>query len=222
VRALQGARESVDAARTLPAGELVVSAPFVASPLVAPALALLRARHPRLDFRLLVTDRISKLAEESVDVAVRVGPVQGASLVVRRLRRTRLLTVAAPSYLARRGEPRTPADLDAHDCLSLMSPRGKPHPWAFRGGPREPRPAVVVDHGPTLVDLALAGVGVTQLFDYMAEEHVRRGALSVLLEAEVAPGPDVHAVCAPGRRAAARVRAAFEAFADAFAFDARR
>jgi hypothetical protein len=50
----------------------------------------------------------------------------------------------------------------------------------------------------------------------MADEHVRSGALSLVLEREIAAGPDVHAVCAPGRRAAARVRAAFDALADAF------
>ena len=217
VRAVSGARESLDSVRAVPAGKLVVSVPFVASSLLAPALSLLRARYPGLDLRVAVTDRLSKLAEESVDIAVRVGPVREASLVMRRLRTTRLVTVAAPSYLARRGTPRKPEDLDGHDCLVLLSPGGKPHPWAFASGARPTRGAVVVDHGPTLTYLALAGMGVTQLFDYMADEHVRSGALSIVLEREIATGPDVHAVCAPGRRAAARVRAAFEAFAEAFA-----
>ncbi len=65
--------------------------------------------------------------------------------------------------------------------------------------------------------MALAGIGLTQLFDYMAEDHVCAGKLVLVLEDEIAKGPDVNAVCAPGRRAAARVRAAFEAFAEAFA-----
>jgi DNA-binding transcriptional LysR family regulator len=217
VRAVSGARESLESARALPAGELVVSVPFVASPLLGPALALLRARYAQLEFRVIVTDRLSKLAEESVDIAVRVGPVREAALIVRRLRVTRLVTVAAPSYLARRGVPRKIEDLDGHDCLVLLSPHGKPHAWVFKSGPRPTKGAVIVDHGPTLTDLALAGMGITQLFDYMATEHVRSGALSLVLEREIAEGPDVNAVCAPGRRAAARVRAAFDAFADAFA-----
>lgn len=64
--------------------------------------------------------------------------------------------------------------------------------------------------------MASAGLGITQLFDYMADAPVRRGELSLLFEREIAGGPDVYAVCAPGRKAAARVRAAFEAFAEAF------
>src|SRR5687767_1459030 len=99
VAAVAGARESLESTKKLPAGELVVSAPYVTSTLLAPALVLLRSRYPQLDLRVMVTDRLSKLAEESVDIAVRVGPLSGASLVARRLRRTRIVTVAAPAYL---------------------------------------------------------------------------------------------------------------------------
>jgi DNA-binding transcriptional LysR family regulator len=217
IAAVAGARELLEPARRIPEGQLVVSVPFVASTLVAPALALLRSRYPRLDLRVLVTDRISKLAEESVDVAIRCGTVEGSSLVVRRLRRTRLVTVAAPSYLARRGTPQRPADLDGHDCMVLVAPSGKPRAWLFASGPRELRAAVLVDHGPSLVDMAVAGLGVTQLFDYMADGLLRAGHLRQVLEDDVAEGPTIHAVCAPGRHRAARIRASFAAFADAFA-----
>lgn len=217
VAAVDGARESLEPARSVPSGELVVSVPFVASALIAPGLALLRSRYPRLDFRVLVTDRLSKLAEESVNVAVRIGAITEATVVKRRLRRTRMVTVAAPAYVARRGQPRRAEDLDQHDCLGLVAPNGRPYPYLFAGGPRTVPPAVLVDHGPTLVDIVLAGFGITQLFDYMAEPFLREGRLVALLEDEIAGGPDVYAICAPGRRAAARVRAAFEAFADAFA-----
>jgi DNA-binding transcriptional LysR family regulator len=189
----------------------------VAGSLVAPALALLHTRYPQLTFRVLVTDRLSKLAEESVDVAVRIGPVTQSSLVARRLRRTQLITVAAPAYLARRNEPRHAAEIDRHDCVTLVAPNGRPYPFLFRRGSRPVPAALVIDHGPTLVDIVLAGFGITQLFDYMAEPLVRDGRLVALLTDDVADGPDVHAICAPGRRAAARVRAAFEAFADVFA-----
>jgi LysR family transcriptional regulator for bpeEF and oprC len=167
-------------------------------------------------FRVMVTDRLSKLAEESVDVAVRIGPVRDESLIARRLRKTRMLTVATPAYLARRGTPRKVADLERHDCLGGQAPSGRPYPWLFESGMRPVPLVLVVDHAQTLIDAALAGLGVTQLFDYLAEPLLRSGALIQLLPDESTFGPDVHAVCTPGRRAAARIRAAFEAFADAF------
>jgi LysR family transcriptional regulator, regulator for bpeEF and oprC len=217
VAAVGGAREALEPARSVPAGELVVSAPFVASPLLAPGLALLKSRYPRIDFRVLVTDRLSKLAEESVDVAVRIGPIAATSLVARRLCKTRLVTVAAPGYLARRGTPKRSGELEKHDCLVNEGPNGKPRAFLFASGAMAVAAALLVDHGPSLVDMARSGLGVAQMFDFMAEELVREGKLVQVLGEEVADGPDVHAVCAPGRRAAARVRAAFEAFADAFA-----
>lgn len=217
VAAVDGAREAIEPARSVPTGELVVSVPFVASSLLAPGLALLHGRYPRLSFRVMVTDKLTKLAEESVDVAVRVGPLAESSLVARRLRRTRMVTVASPNYLARRGRPRSLDDLERHDCLVLVAPNGRPRPWLFASGPRPVPATLLVDYGPSLLDTALAGLGIAQLFDYMADELIRDGRLVLVLPDEIADGPDVHAVCAPGRRAAARTRAAFVAFTEAFA-----
>jgi DNA-binding transcriptional LysR family regulator len=216
VTSVMGARALVEGARREPQGQLVVSAPFAVAALVAPALAILRARHPRLSFRLVVTDRLSRLGEEPVDVAVRVGPLGDSSLIARRLRGTRVVTVASPAYLARAGTPRKPADLEERDAIVLVGPSGKPYPWLFRSGPRAMTPLVALDYAPALIDAALAGLGVTQAFDFMVDALVRAGRLVALLQDEVAEGPPVHAVCAPGKKATSRVRAAFDAFADAF------
>jgi DNA-binding transcriptional LysR family regulator len=216
VTAVMGARALVEGARREPAGELVVSVPFVVASLVPSALAFLRARHPRLTFRLVVTDRLARLGEEPVDVALRVGALADSALVARRLRGTKLIVVASPTYLARAGIPRSPEELDAHDCLVLLAPSGKPHPWAFREGTREVRPILALDHAPSLLDALLAGLGVAQILDFMVADLVRAGRLIQLFADEATEGPAIHAVCAPGRRATPRVRAAFVAFASAF------
>lgn len=215
VVALRGARDALEPTRRAPEGELVVSLPFVLTELVADALVLLRERYPRLSFKVVVTDQLSKLTEEKVDLAVRVGRLASSSLVARTLRPTRLLTVAAPAYLGRRGTPRRVDELAQHDCLALVAPNGKPWPWWLRSGPRPVPSVAAFDHGPMLRDAILAGLGVSQLFDFMAEPLLRERRLVQVLPDEVAEGPDIHAVCAPGRRATPRVRAAFSAFAEA-------
>jgi LysR family transcriptional regulator for bpeEF and oprC len=216
VAAVEHARATLEEVRREPAGELVLSVPFVATMLVAPVMATLRLRHPRLRFRLHVTDEQSKLAEERVDVAVRIGVLTDSSLVARRLQGTRLLTVASPQYLARRGEARRREELDAHDSLVLIGPSGRPWPWIFASGMHPvASPVMTTDHGPSLIDAALAGLGITQAFSFMVEPLVRAGRLVTLLADDVGTGPDVHAICSPGRRATPRVRAAFDAFADA-------
>ncbi len=217
VTSVAGGRASVESSRKEPQGQLVVSVPFVCAAFVLAPLTLLRARHPRLSFRLVVTDQLSRLGEESVDVAVRVGPLVDSSLIARKLRTTEIWTVASPGWLARHGAPATPDDIEDRDGLVLFAPNGKPRMFHFREGQRAPRTTLVVDHGPTLVDAAIAGMGITQVFDFMVDEIVREGRLVRVLVDHTAEGPPVHALCAPGRRATARVRAAFDAFADAFA-----
>lgn len=217
VEAVVAGREAAEGARRSLEGEVSISVPFLAAPLLCSALTLLRSRHPRLWFRVLATDRYARLVEESVDLAVRMGVLEGKTLVARRLRTTKMITVAAPSYLSRAGTPRAPADLDGHACLTTVGPGNKPRPWRFSSGARVVAPALLTDHAPTVVDAALGGLGVAQVVDFMVDATLREGRLVQVLVDHVAPGPDVHAVCAPGRRATPRVREAFEALADVMA-----
>lgn len=222
VAAVQGAREALEGLLQEPRGELVLSVPHVLTQLLVPGLALLRARYPALSFTVRVTDQLSRLAEESVDVAVRVAPaLEDSSLVARRLRHTRLVTVAAPTYLARRGVPRRLEELAVHDTLVLTSPKGKPWAWRFSSGPLSVSPVLQLDHAPTLVEAALAGLGLTQLLDFQAEPHLREGRLVQVLSEWGTAGPDIFAVCTQGNRASPNVRAAFNALADVFGSEPR-
>lgn len=214
---VRGGRDALKAAHVEPSGELVVSVPFLVVPLLVPVLSLLSSRFPKLSFDVRVTDALSRFAEESIDVAVRVGALAESSLVARRLRATRLVTVASPEYLARQGTPTKPAQLAEHRCLVVRAPNNKPRPFLFASGPQPVTAVLVVDHAPTLVSAALAGLGVTQAFDFMVEDALRAGKLVALMPQAAADGPDIHAVCAPGRRASANVRAAFDALAQEFA-----
>jgi DNA-binding transcriptional LysR family regulator len=221
VAAIGGAREAMEPSRKIPEGELIISAPFVLTALLASGVGLLSARYPQLTLRILVTDRLSRLKEELVDIALRVGPLADSALIARRLRETRLVTVAAPSYLARRSAPHDIDDIARHDCLVLAAPDGRPRPWLFAQRVQPMPCKLLADAAPMLIDALIAGLGIGQLFDFLAEPLLREGKLVQLLPDTAADGPPIHAVCAPGRRAAPRIRAAFTAFADAFATSAR-
>jgi DNA-binding transcriptional LysR family regulator len=217
LQSVRGAREALAASRTEPKGLLTVSVPFIGVPLLSPALALLSSRYAGLTFDVRVSDALSRFAEESVDVAVRIGQLAASALVAKKLRSTRLVTVASPRYLAQHGTPTRAAHLAQHRCLVVRAPDNKPRPFLLSTGPQPVDALLVVDHGPTLIDAALAGLGITQGFDFMVAELVRAGRLTEVLPELAADGPDIHAVCAPGRRASANVRAAFDALAEAFA-----
>jgi DNA-binding transcriptional LysR family regulator len=212
---VSGAREEVSALRGAPHGEAVVSVPFVVAPLVVGALAPLRVRHPRLTVRVQVTDQLARLAAEQVDVAVRLGEAPD-TLVQKLLLRTRWCTVASPAYLARRGTPTDVEALRGHDCLVFVAPNGRVRPWMFRSAAFEPPAALQVDHGPSLLDAAREGMGVTQVFDFMVVDDLRRGALVALLPEEATDGPPLRALCRPGRMSA-NVRAIFGELGRVFA-----
>lgn len=207
VLGVQGAREAMQGAKREPQGEISVTLPFILGPLFVPKLASLRSQHPRLAYRLSMTDRVARLSDESWHVAIRMGQLADSSLVSRLLRKTRWVTVASPTYLARHVAPKSPADLIEHDCLRFIGPNGKPRDFTFAEGACEVKGSLLVDHGSSLLDAALGGLGICQVLDFMVGDHVRTGSLVALLEHHSARGPDIHALTTPARAGSANVRA---------------
>lgn len=209
---LLAGREAVSQSQRAPRGTVSNSLPFVLGRLLVPRLARLAARHPGLSFRVSLSDRFSRLVDDRVDVAVRIGDLEDSSLVARRLRTTRWITLAAPSFLARHGTPRHPVELEAFNTLRFASTRGRTPPWTFRDPTGvdtfsvETRGNLEIDHGEMLLDLAAAGMGICQVLDFMPHDYVRRGDLIEVLAPFAADGPPIHALSLAGR-SAPRVRA---------------
>ena len=88
-----------------------------------PALPGFLERHPGLQFHLSEGDRLVNLVGEGVDCVIRGGEVTAGDLMVRRLDALPEITCASREYLARRGEPRTPDDLDGHEMVGFASSR---------------------------------------------------------------------------------------------------
>jgi DNA-binding transcriptional LysR family regulator len=193
-----------------------VTLPFVLAPTVVRALPELAARHPRLEFRFAITDRTVALADEGIDVAVRIGRLADSSLVARALRTPRWLTCASPAYLAQRGTPARPEDLGAHACIKFVTPRGAVREWTFAGDARAPEggAVLVVDQGTLLVEAARAGLGVCQAFDFMVEDDVRAGRLVEVLAPYAAATEPIHALTLPRRASSPKVRAFLDFLVD--------
>jgi DNA-binding transcriptional LysR family regulator len=90
------------------------------------------AKYPEVSFELIMTDRMIDLVEEGFDLALRAGPLPDSTLIARRLGLGRKTLCAAPTYLARRGTPKHPADLAGHNCLTYMNSFLENH-WRFTG-----------------------------------------------------------------------------------------
>ena len=112
-----------------PRGELVVTAPLVFGRLhMLPVVLDFLAAYPEVDVRLALVDRRLQLVEDHVDLALRIGPLIDNALVALKVGSMRRVVVASPDYLARRGAPRTPDDLPAHDCIDASATRPTSRP----------------------------------------------------------------------------------------------
>lgn len=209
--------EELDAAERQAAGDhgalrggLHVTAPiaFGERHVLPIALEFLK-EHPEIDLRLTLADQQVRLADEHIDVALRIGHLEDSALIATRVGTVRRVICASPAYLARRGIPRQPDDLAEHDGISFQGFATAPE-WRYRrDSPAfavEPRPKFAVNTTNAAIQAALAGVGIIRVLSYQVSEHLRSGALQELLT-EFAPEPlPVHLVHAPADPLGRKVR----------------
>jgi DNA-binding transcriptional LysR family regulator len=152
-----------------------------------PLLADFQRAFPRIHVEVEVDNHNIDFVRAGFDLAIRMGTLDDASFIVRRLGDFPLGVYGSPDYLARAGTPTRPADLIDHVCAVFVMPRtGRSLPWTFKPGPERHVPAATVRirHDPLgLVSYARAGGGLIQLYDFLVESEVARGELREVMRA---------------------------------------
>lgn len=145
---------------------------------------LVRA-YPKIDLQVHVTDRFVDLVQEGFDIALRshFSPLPDSDLLQKALSTERIVLVAAPAYLARRGAPRRPLDLSDHDGL-VTGPFSKV--WRLQNDAGEraevaTRPRLIADESIVLLKSAVAGLGITCLPETMVRASLATGELAPVL-----------------------------------------
>jgi DNA-binding transcriptional LysR family regulator len=150
-----------------------------------PLLPEFSRRFPELRFELILTDRLLDLVEERIDLAVRLGRLAESSLIAHRLCDTVFVVGASPDYLRSRGRPKTPHDLERHDCLRYPVD-GYGARWRFRKGDGDIfevpiRARIVANDVSVLVQSATAGMGIVLLPRWLMADGLKKGTLVELL-----------------------------------------
>ena len=168
-----------------PGGLLRVTAPVaLARQQLVPLLAEFLKDFPAVRIELDLSDRLSALATEGYDLAIRHTARPPDTHVAWALCDTLSVLVATRAYLRKHGEPQKPADLQAHNCLHY--PRSQDTPaWTFE--PRDPAAAeritvpvggnLAANNSEALREAALAGVGIALMPDFSAQAALRQGKL---------------------------------------------
>ena len=181
----EAAAEAAGAAAVV-RGRLRVSVdPWFARTVLASKLQQFLVRYPLLSVDFSTSNYREEMMT-GVDVAVRFGPPDASSLIVRKLLETPILTVAAPAYLERHGQPRSPHDLVHHEALLFRDPQtGLPFPWEFHRGGEIVEVKVsgrlVMDDPSVAIATCVAGQGIFQSLAIGLAPFLSRGELIQIL-----------------------------------------
>ncbi|WP_294212144.1 LysR family transcriptional regulator [uncultured Sphingomonas sp.] len=182
---------------------------------ILPLLPRFLDDHPDLEIDVILDDRVIDLVAEGVDVSLRMGNLPDSAAVARKLATGGRSVFATPNYLARAGEPESPADLAAHETIIYSQLTDV---WSFT---RDGTEASVTVHGRIRVNAAeglraavLADMGLTIGSDWMFGPELADGRIVRVLTDWSLPQIDLWAVFPAGRMASAKARA-FASFVEA-------
>lgn len=182
---------------------------------ILPLLPRFLDDHPDLEIDVILDDRVIDLVAEGVDVSLRMGNLPDSAAVARKLATGGRSVFATPNYLARAGEPESPADLAAHETIIYSQLTDV---WSFT---RDGTEASVTVHGRVRVNAAeglraavLADMGLTIGSDWMFGPELADGRIRRVLTDWSLPPIDLWAVFPAGRMASAKARA-FASFVEA-------
>lgn len=177
---------------------------------IAPLISEFIKTQPHVQVQLQLTVNPPLLSEDVFDVCIRFGEPPDARVIARRIAANRRLICAAPVYLQRRGTPKTPAELAAHDCIGIRQGDESYGTWHFSTGSKtetvKVRGNLSTNDGEIAVNWALAGHGLVMRAEWDIAKYLRSGRLVQVLESYQTPNADIYAVFPQRHQTAARVR----------------
>ncbi|RON48504.1 LysR family transcriptional regulator [Pseudomonas frederiksbergensis] len=192
-----------------PSGTLRITAPLTfGTERLAPALSEFSLRCPRVKLDVVLTNGRPDLLENGFDAAIRLGAIEPSNMIARPLIDYTLTMCASQAYLARRGTPEKPEDLQHHDCLAFAYPAGDDwhsveKQWRLTGPEGE---VMVAVSGPMLINssaglhqAARTGMGIVMVPDALVEQDLKDGKLVALMQDYQLPSRPMNLVYAQDR-----------------------
>lgn len=208
---LAEADRSVSGLHSSPRGHLTVTAPgWLGALYITPIVTEYLLRYPEVKASCWFLDRMVNLIEEGVDVAIRVAELPDSSMQASRVGSMRLVMVASPEYLQRRGDPKSIADLEGHDIV-LASAVAPGIELRLRDGEQvralRIRPRMSTTNNETAVAATASGFGITQQMLYKVAQPLAQGKLKIILP-DFEPNPlPISVLHREGRHPSQKVRA---------------
>jgi len=200
-----------------PRGKLKITAPVTfGSYSLMPLITAFLRDNPDVEIDLHLPDRFVDLVEEGYEAAFRIGPLATTGLTARPLAPYRLVVGASPAYLAARGTPQVPADLERHECLGYAFwSRPADRAWIFHQGSTlysvQVTSRLQINESRALMSAALDGFGMVLGPQDFLHTAMARGELVQVLPDFEAPSRPMHLVYTANRQRTAKLRRFVEA-----------
>ncbi len=208
--------ESAMTSEIAPSGLLRVACPTsLAHEFLMPQVPAFLKAYPAIELDLQISDRFVNLIDEGAELALRTGHLSDSALRARRIGLFKRICVAETSYLARRGIPQTPQDLEHHDCIvySLLSTGAV---WRFAEAEIPVKGRLRVNAPQAGREAAMAGLGVALGPSWLFEEGLKTGRLQRILADHEAPPVPIHMLYVANRLLPRRATVFMDFIADAF------
>src|SRR5476649_1303893 len=209
------AERAITGAQTVPSGLLRISVSTAyGTHRLLPLMPRFTEAYPQIEIELSISDRIVDFVEEGYDIAIRLGIQRDSRLVAYKLEDALLGVFGTPEYLKKKGSPRSPDELAAHDCIQFVSPNtGRPMTWLFNGASGEEIEYPVRSRMRVLNDAlgciawVNAGGGLYQTYAFAAAGAVKRGDLVEVLHDYAGRSRPFSILYPQNRHLSAKVRA---------------
>ena len=175
--------EQLDEMLNQPSGTLRATFPVdLAIAYLAPLIAEFSERYPKIDFDLDLTPRHVDLVSEPFDVAIRTGKPEDSQLIARPIANLPTYLYAAPAYLEQTSLLTNPADLEQHQCLSML----KSTSWTLHNQKDEIKVNINsqrfgLNSIGLMRELAVLGKGIILIPEKLVENEVNNGKLRRIL-----------------------------------------
>jgi DNA-binding transcriptional LysR family regulator len=191
---------------------------------IAPLISRFVRQHPEIEVQLQLSVNPPPLTDDAFDVCVRFGEPPDSRVIAHRLAANRRLLCASPAYLARQGEPTSPADLARHQCIGIRQGDEAYGTWRLSTGKGARRRTETVktrgnlatNDGEIAVNWAVDGHGILMRAEWDIARYLRSGRLVQVLPQWETPAADIYAVVPQRLQLSTRVRAFIDFLAKSF------
>ncbi|XXX74472.1 LysR substrate-binding domain-containing protein [Sorangium sp. So ce134] len=227
LREVSSSLEEVHELRDTPSGTLRINTSKGAAQIaVLPMVLEMRRRHPEVRVELVTEERFVDIVAEGFDAGVRLAEAVPQDMIAIPCGPDlSMAVVGAPSYFARRPEPRAPRDLLEHECIRRRMASGAVYRWELERRGREVavdvRGALTLDDDDLALQAALDGAGLAYVSERSAAADIEAGRLVRVLAEWTPPFPGLRLFHPSNRLVRAALRA-FIAIVRASSDDGRR